>query len=797
MQYRLHKLGETRAKSRFKKEAIVKSAWKLALTIGVGIVISAGLSSAAITDGAGWGQENRDMCYGLLWDQLTNRHYGGFNNALTWPGGWWDVGLGGATAERRSHANYKGFVLGAKNVQDPQYPAVVWPYMVGQRDGWNDGEHAPAYPEVAPDPSATADQGQILFKGRLNHRIFRQAWPVVTTDGIENTYLVQDAKYDTLTFGDWPQLVGDESDNPYKRDTFDPSIPADLMYETYSWSRMGISTNRMVYQFADRRNDDYMFWHWRMINDGLWGLMGVDKVDVNGATWGTVEGVMKSFMFQWDRNSAGANRTAGAGEANNDSIWRYYGVDYDGAQTEDMRLAYVVDGDQDPSKYNPDHGKQDDIGDPDPTTGELYSANAVGFQILHYDVSTSDRSDDVAQPRTVGWQNYNLLIRTSTAVPASDDGHEAKYNQMYLGYQAAPYPYQVGSVQTTPGRGTHPEAASFASWIKASNDPAVSGTYWPGKVLGVDPEVTDVESQFGFGPDDMAPNDTINGIYVVGVNGLDEQYAKQVGRQWLAGTITDEQKDALVYSSIDSLFATMRQAKDVYESATFGTGRYASTRDEFESALWAAIAAGKLALSPPAPATLTVTSGPGRVDLSWTLNTTTGSDIALWKVYRALADFKGDSAWVQVGEAYPGVTSWRDTQVNSGFSYYYYVTTVDADGNESTMQTRTDQPAVPQGVNAVFSSPYRFELSQNAPNPFNPSTTIRLSLAETGNTRLDVYNMNGQLVRTLIDGNMTAGPHEITWDGTDAVGRQIASGVYLYRLSAGENVQVRRMVLVR
>ena len=775
----------------------MKSAWKwlLALVLGV-ILMPATQSSAEVIEGGGWPQMNRDVRYGKLWDQFTNRHYGGYNNALTWPGGLWDVNAN-APVERRTFANYKGFCIGATGVFDPQFPSVTWPYMVGQRDGWNDGEKGVGLLAGAPDPAAINTDVQFIFKGRMDRRTFRQAYPSVSVDGEINAHLVHIDENSSEITGPWPQLGADSLDAPYQIDIIDANIPADMTLTTHSWSRMGISTQRRVYSFADRRNDDYMFWHWRMVNTGLWGKMGVNTVESHGGTHGTVTGVMHSLMFQWDRSSAGANRTASSGEARNDSIWRYYGVDYDGAQTEDMRLVYVIDGDQDASVYDAPSGKQNDIGDPDPTTGALLSAKTGGLQILHYDVSTSDRNDDVAQPRTIGFQAYSRVIRTGTENADVGQGHEAKYNQMLLGYQG-PNQYYYGPAMETAGRGAHPNATShFASWIKASNDPATSGTYWPGKVLGVDIEVTDVEQQAGFGPDDIAPFDTINALYVTGFGGLEEPHADAVGRQWMAGDITDAQKDELVHSTIDSLFATMRQAKAVYESADYG-GRYASTREELEGALRAAVGAGILALSPPAPASLDALSRPGAVKLSWTLNTTTGSDIAGYRLYRAEGSFKGDSTFALVVELPPSAASWLDVEVTPAFSYFYQLTSFDADGNESTMMTRTNLPAIPEPPPvSVNGTPLRFALEQNAPNPFNPTTTIRLSLAEAGETQLDIYNMNGQLVRTLISGNMLAGNHELVWNGTDAVGNAIGSGVYIYRLTSGDNVQVRRMVLIR
>jgi len=62
---------------------------------------------------------------------------------------------------------------------------------------------------------------------------------------------------------------------------------------------------------------------------------------------------------------------------------------------------------------------------------------------------------------------------------------------------------------------------------------------------------------------------------------------------------------------------------------------------------------------------------------------------------------------------------------------------------------------------------------------------------------LTIYDVNGRLVRTLVSGDRAAGMHEVVWDARDDAGRTIASGVYVYRLTAGADVAVRRMVLVR
>ncbi len=88
-------------------------------------------------------------------------------------------------------------------------------------------------------------------------------------------------------------------------------------------------------------------------------------------------------------------------------------------------------------------------------------------------------------------------------------------------------------------------------------------------------------------------------------------------------------------------------------------------------------------------------------------------------------------------------------------------------------------------------------LHQNYPNPFNPSTTIRFELPRTVDVRLRVYNVKGELVSTLIDKRMSKGQGEVAWNATDDRGRPVSSGVYFYRLSAGDLVRTRKMILLR
>ena len=91
----------------------------------------------------------------------------------------------------------------------------------------------------------------------------------------------------------------------------------------------------------------------------------------------------------------------------------------------------------------------------------------------------------------------------------------------------------------------------------------------------------------------------------------------------------------------------------------------------------------------------------------------------------------------------------------------------------------------------------RTSLYANQPNPFNPSTTIRFRLARKGEVSLEIFDQSGRLVRHLVQETMDAGPHAVQWNGRDDQGDTVASGVYHYRLHAGDEVISRRMVLLK
>ena len=120
----------------------------------------------------------------------------------------------------------------------------------------------------------------------------------------------------------------------------------------------------------------------------------------------------------------------------------------------------------------------------------------------------------------------------------------------------------------------------------------------------------------------------------------------------------------------------------------------------------------------------------------------------------------------------------------------------------ATLPLPPAQTAVAAAVAAVEDkgegqTPPVFELSQNFPNPFNARTTIPFRLPQEADVELAIYDLRGQRVRVLIQGSRSAGAYRVAWDGLDAEGRGVGTGVYFMRLRASETVQLRKLLLLQ
>ncbi len=133
------------------------------------------------------------------------------------------------------------------------------------------------------------------------------------------------------------------------------------------------------------------------------------------------------------------------------------------------------------------------------------------------------------------------------------------------------------------------------------------------------------------------------------------------------------------------------------------------------------------------------------------------------------------------------------TKIDNNQSGYVLIEAIDMDGNSTLCD--------PVYTTLSTIAPESYELTQNFPNPFNPTTTIHFKVAPTtsglANVSIRIYDLSGREVKTLINEPMEPGEYAVEWDGTNARGKAVAGGVYIYRMVAGEFAATKKMILLK
>ena len=125
-------------------------------------------------------------------------------------------------------------------------------------------------------------------------------------------------------------------------------------------------------------------------------------------------------------------------------------------------------------------------------------------------------------------------------------------------------------------------------------------------------------------------------------------------------------------------------------------------------------------------------------------------------------------------------------------SISWFVEVTDAEDTTASLEVFTFSVPDLVGVDDAAYLPTEYSLSQNYPNPFNPVTVIEYALPKSGEVRMIIYNLLGQEVARLVSGELDAGYHTVTWNASN-----VSSGIYFYRLQAGEFTRTRKMVLLK
>ncbi|MCF7913172.1 MAG: T9SS type A sorting domain-containing protein [Candidatus Cloacimonetes bacterium] len=192
-----------------------------------------------------------------------------------------------------------------------------------------------------------------------------------------------------------------------------------------------------------------------------------------------------------------------------------------------------------------------------------------------------------------------------------------------------------------------------------------------------------------------------------------------------------------------------------------------------------------------------------QVELQWITQSETSN--AGWNVYRCNCEAQEEALQVNP-ELIPGhgtctepqQYSFKDAEVETGTTCYYWLESVDYSGSNQTygpieLQIPEDGQGDPPPVDIVYG------LHDAYPNPFNPETTINFVMEQPGKANLAIFNIKGQKVVTLYDDfvNTAGEPVSIHWDGKDSNGRDTGSGIYFYQFRTTGKTQVKKMVLVK
>ena len=196
--------------------------------------------------------------------------------------------------------------------------------------------------------------------------------------------------------------------------------------------------------------------------------------------------------------------------------------------------------------------------------------------------------------------------------------------------------------------------------------------------------------------------------------------------------------------------------------------------------------------APSAPQNLMEEAGDGQVILIWAKNTE--SDFLRYRIYG------GSTANPATG--IDSTESAFDTTrtisgLNNGTTYYFRIAAVDTALNESDFSNEVSATPAALAVDESSAIPTSFALHPAHPNPLNPNTTIRFDLPETVDISIVVYDLMGREVARLVDRDMTAGYHQVIWDGRTVHGREVPTGIYIARLVTPEFTKSIKMLLLK
>jgi hypothetical protein len=541
-------------------------------------------------------------------------------------------------------------------------------------------------------------------------------------------------------------------------DELDPAQIPDRIVTNIVNTSMGVTMTRRILAFSQQYHDSYFIKEWTFKNTGYVDATNQKQLNT------TVKGFRFGFGIRYSVSYEGSFSIGGDQSYGKHSWLTRRGEDYAQHASEALteaspipqwlRAGYSWAGQSSTNTF-------DNIGGPYVTgNGRLRAPQFAGIVVLHVDKSATDKSDDPAQPNTLGWHAGDTYPSLGSMTP----GTAADQVDCYKMLSGTPYR----------GQG-HPSQRMDEVYMATVPDPWYVHGDGGGTNLWIN-----------FGPFDLAPGDSVIIVAAEGVNGLDRGKCFEVGGQWKKayddptykgpftlpdGLTTDNKdtyKDAWVYTGRDSIMRVFSRAKRNYDLAY------------------------QIPQPPLPPPQFSVTSGGDRISLSWNPSPSeSDAGFGGYKVFRATG--KTDTVFQEIASLGPGNTSFDDVTAQRGFSYYYYVSSVTDGSNNTTggpnpsgrllstrFYTRTNQPAFLRRKAGESLSSIRI-----VPNPYNiaspgmqyPSEPDKIMFLNIpGHCTIRIYTENGDLIHQIQHEN---GSGDETWNSITSSRQVVVSGIYI------------------
>lgn len=413
------------------------------------------------------------------------------------------------------------------------------------------------------------------------------------------------------------------------------------------------------------------------------------------------------------------------------------------------------------AKYS-SNNSTDDTGDPDRTTGFLYSTQIPGYTLLYADKSAGEKVDDPAQPYSLPHANIDPDIwgRTGPATKLTYRGDDSRGR--------FPLDPITAGIQTQPGKG-------------------------PMRFITTGPyELTKNTAQ--------QRADSVTFVYAIGSGGISRQLADSIGRAWFNGEITDDEKKEWVLKGVDSLWETM-------DKANWAWDKYVNNQP---------------IPSPPPPPDIEVNSGPGFITVYWSYPNSSYYDDAetgtddwyAWRVYRKkgalfvndpLDEYSGEEWWLVYETTDKSEQKYVDHNVIRGVDYYYAVTAVD-DGSQNTFGiypgqklessryvNRSQLPAVAFKPGLNESNKVRVvpnPATQAAGGALNAGSPDKISFFNLPvKCTLRIFTETGDHIKTI--DHYGSGDEE--WDQRTGSNQYVASGIYILSVTDCEDLNGNKL----